>query len=113
MRYLNLVTLTNATDLVLFAVPPSFMQWASSIPQQLGLSEDPLTLSLPQEVVDDLTPFLIHPLTQTSITLSSENKAYSHIKQFLPLFRNEEGVRQWANEQGCVVKGDEFFGRLY
>ena len=113
MRYLNLVTLTNATDLALFAVPPSFMQWASSIPQLLGLSEDPLTLSLPEEVVRDLTPFITQPLTQTSITLSSENKAYSHIKQFLPVFRNEEGVRQWANDHGCVVKGDEFFGRLY
>lgn len=113
MRYLNLVTLTNATDLALFAVPPSFMQWASSIPQLLGLSEDPLTVSLPEEVVQDLAPLLSQPLLETSITLSSENKAYSHIKKFLPVFRNEEGVRQWANEHGCVVKGDEFFGRLY
>lgn len=113
MRILNLVTLTNATDLALFAVPPSFMQWASSLSQLLGLSEDPLTLSLPDEVVADLTPLLNEPLTNTAITLSSENKAYSHIKKFLPVFRKEEDLRQWANEHGCVVKGDEFFGRLY
>ena len=113
MRYLNLVTLTNATDLALFAVPPSFMQWASSIPQLLGLSEDPLTLSLPAEVVEDLNPLLSQPLVDTSLTLSSENKAYSHIKKFLPVFRSEEELRRWANEHGCVVKGDEFFGRLY
>ena len=89
------------------------MQWASSIPQLLGLSEDPVTLALPEDVLQDLSPLLSQPLAETSITLSSENKAYSHIKKFLPVFRSEEELRRWANDHGCVVKGDEFFGRLY
>lgn len=113
MRPLNLVTLTNATDLAVFAVPPSFMKWAASIPHLQSLSDEPLTLTLPEDVRADLSVLLSGALPEGPLTITNENKAYTYLKPFLPVFGNEDALHQWAKDNGWVIKGDEFYGRLY